>query len=120
MAVTGQAVLLPAKCGPGVLVPGPRTELRPRFYLTCPKLRLQPAVGRLRRVALNTVPCPPVPYRGLSVRLALLGWRVGGDSGADVVGEVLAGEGRAGGDEVGRGALEDDPAAVVAGTRAEV
>jgi hypothetical protein len=33
---------------------------------------------------------------------------------------VLAGEGGAGGDEVGGGALEDDPAAVVAGAGAEV
>jgi len=33
---------------------------------------------------------------------------------------VLAGHGRAVGDEVGRCALEDDPAAVVAGTWAEV
>src|ERR671913_91283 len=40
-------------------------------------------------------------------------------SGADVGREVLAGEGRAGGDEVGGGALEDDPAAVVAGAGAE-
>jgi hypothetical protein len=39
-------------------------------------------------------------------------------SGADVRGEVLAGEGGAAGDEVGRGALEDDPAAVVAGAGA--
>jgi hypothetical protein len=41
-------------------------------------------------------------------------------SGADVGREVLAGEGGAGGDEVGRRALEDDPAAVVAGAGAEV
>jgi hypothetical protein len=41
-------------------------------------------------------------------------------SGADVGREVLAGEGGAGGDEVGGFALEDDPAAVVAGTGAEV
>jgi hypothetical protein len=33
---------------------------------------------------------------------------------------VLAGEGGAGGDEVGGCALEDDPAAVVAGAGAEV
>ena len=39
---------------------------------------------------------------------------------ADVGREVLAGEGGAGGDEVGGGALEDDPAAVVAGAGAEV
>jgi hypothetical protein len=39
---------------------------------------------------------------------------------SDVGREVLAGEGGAGGDEVGRGALEDDPAAVVAGAGAEV
>ena len=41
-------------------------------------------------------------------------------SGADVGREVLAGEGGAGGDEVGGRALEDDPAAVVAGAGAEV
>src|SRR5450756_1643911 len=41
-------------------------------------------------------------------------------SGADVGREVLAGEGGAGGDDVGGGALEDDPAAVVAGAGAEV
>ena len=41
-------------------------------------------------------------------------------SGADVGREVLAGRGGAGGDEVGRRALEDDPAAVVAGAGAEV
>src|SRR4051794_8095927 len=41
-------------------------------------------------------------------------------SGADVGREVLAGEGGAGRDEVGGGALEDDPAAVVAGAGAEV
>src|SRR5437762_9297294 len=41
-------------------------------------------------------------------------------SGADVGREVLAGEGGAGGDEVGGCALEDDPAAVVAGAGAEV
>src|SRR5271166_2406188 len=40
--------------------------------------------------------------------------------GADVGREVLAGERGAGGDEVGRCALEDDPAAVVAGAGAEV
>ena len=34
--------------------------------------------------------------------------------------EVLAGEGRAGGDQVGGCALEDDPAAVVAGAGTEV
>src|SRR5215208_713664 len=41
-------------------------------------------------------------------------------SGADVGREVLAGEGGAGGDEVGGCALEDDPAALVAGAGAEV
>src|SRR5213083_1984489 len=41
-------------------------------------------------------------------------------SAADVGREVLAGERGAGGDEVGGGALEDDPAAVVAGPGAEV
>src|SRR5207247_944467 len=41
-------------------------------------------------------------------------------SGADVGREVLAGEGGAGGDEVGGCALEDDPSAVVAGAGAEV
>ena len=41
-------------------------------------------------------------------------------SGADVGREVLSGEGGAGGDEVGRCALEDDQAAVVAGAGAEV
>jgi hypothetical protein len=39
---------------------------------------------------------------------------------ADVGREVLAGEGGAGRDEVGGCALEDDPAAVVAGAGAEV
>src|SRR5205085_5438795 len=38
----------------------------------------------------------------------------------DVGREVLAGEGGAGGDEVGGRALEDDPAAVVTGAGAEV
>src|SRR5829696_1788431 len=41
-------------------------------------------------------------------------------TGANVGREVLAGEGRAGRDEVGGCALEDDPAAVVAGAGAEV
>src|SRR3982075_3911025 len=41
-------------------------------------------------------------------------------SGADVGREVLAGEGGAGGDEVGGCALEDYPAAVVAAAGAEV
>src|SRR5437868_10768857 len=41
-------------------------------------------------------------------------------SGADVGREVLAGEGGAGGDQVGGCALEDDPAAVMAGAGAEV
>src|SRR5262245_27231052 len=41
-------------------------------------------------------------------------------SGADVGREVLAGEGRAVGDEIGGCTLEDDPAAVVAGAGAEV
>ena len=41
-------------------------------------------------------------------------------SGADVGREVLAGEGGAGGEEVVGCALEDDPAAVVAGAGAEV
>ena len=41
-------------------------------------------------------------------------------SGADVAGEVLAGQGGAGGHEVGWDALEDDPASVVAGAGAEV
>src|SRR5665647_3214719 len=41
-------------------------------------------------------------------------------SGADVGREVLAGEGRAGADKVGGCALEDDPAAVVAGAGSEV
>src|ERR1700736_4001823 len=40
-------------------------------------------------------------------------------SGADVGREVLAGEGGAGGDELGGCALEDDPAAVVAGAGTE-
>jgi hypothetical protein len=48
---------------------------------------------------------PPVPLIG---------------SGADVGGQVLAGEGGAGRDQVGGRALEDDPAAVVAGPRAQV
>src|SRR5271169_5802387 len=47
---------------------------------------------------------------------APLGFR----SGADVGREVLAGERGAVGDEIGRRALEDDPAAVVAGAGAEV
>ena len=42
------------------------------------------------------------------------------DGGPDVRREVLAGQRRAAGDEVGRRALEDDAAAVVAGARAEV
>jgi hypothetical protein len=41
-------------------------------------------------------------------------------SGADVGREVLAGEGEAAGDEGGGCALEDDPAAVVAGAGTEV
>src|SRR5262245_29262626 len=41
-------------------------------------------------------------------------------SGADIGSQVLAGEGGAGGDEVGGCALEDDQAAVVAGARAKV
>src|SRR4029450_13237296 len=41
-------------------------------------------------------------------------------SGADVGRQVLAGEGGAGGDEVGGCALEDDPAAVVAGAGPQV
>src|SRR5918992_6346457 len=41
-------------------------------------------------------------------------------SGADVGREVLAGEGGAGRDEVGGCALQDDPAAVVAGAGAQV
>src|SRR6266849_5962136 len=41
-------------------------------------------------------------------------------SGADVGREVPAGEGGAGGDEVGGCAVEDDPAAIVAGAGAEV
>ncbi len=44
----------------------------------------------------------------------------GFESGADVRRKVLAREGRAGGDEVGGCALENNPAAVVAGARAEV
>src|SRR5688500_3576043 len=50
-------------------------------------------------------------------RIRRLVWR---RSGADVGREVLAGECGAGADEVGRRALEDDPAAVMAGSRAEV
>jgi hypothetical protein len=41
-------------------------------------------------------------------------------SGADVGRQVLAGAGGTGGDEIGRCPREDDPAAVVAGTGAEV
>src|ERR1700689_36584 len=41
-------------------------------------------------------------------------------SAADVGREVLAGDGGAGGDELGGRALEDDPAAVVAGAGAEI
>src|SRR6185503_3203975 len=41
-------------------------------------------------------------------------------SSADEGRQVLAGEGGLGGDEVGGRAVEDDPAAVVAGTGAEV
>src|SRR5438046_10432710 len=41
-------------------------------------------------------------------------------SGAGVGREVLAGEGGAGGDEVGGCALEDDPAAAAAGAGSEV
>src|SRR6185369_10969835 len=44
----------------------------------------------------------------------------GSRSGADVGREVLAGEGGAGGDQVRGCALEDDPAAVVAGPGTEV
>ena len=47
--------------------------------------------------------------------LSILRVPVAPRSGADVGREVLAGEGGAGGDEVGGCALEDDPAAVVAG-----
>jgi len=41
-------------------------------------------------------------------------------SGADVIRQVLAGEGGAGGDEDGRSTLEDDPAAVVPRARPQV
>lgn len=58
----------------------------------------------------------PLLARGLSkIRL-----RRGPRSGADVGGQVLAGEGGPGGHEVGRCALEDDPAPVVACARAQV
>src|SRR5262245_23900017 len=44
----------------------------------------------------------------------------GGESSLDVGGEVLAGEGRAGGDEVGGRTLEDDPAALMASAGTDV
>src|SRR3954453_23360686 len=44
----------------------------------------------------------------------------GSGSAGHVGRQVLAGEGGTGGDEVGRRALEDDPAAVVAGAGPEV
>jgi len=53
-------------------------------------------------------------------RFRFLGGPRGPRSGADVGREVLAGEGEAGADEVGGCALEDDPAAVVAGAGPEV
>src|SRR5258708_1647081 len=60
--------------------------------------------------------CTTVPQmRGLVARC-----RRAPRSGAHIAREVLAGDGGAGGDEVGRCALEDDPAAVVAGAGAEV
>jgi N utilization substance protein B len=61
----------------------------------------------------------PKFVNGVLARVATERAAVGEPSG-DVRGEVLAGDGGAGGDEVGGGALEDDPAAVVAGAGAEV
>src|SRR5664279_4132850 len=63
----------------------------------------------------------PIPS-GESQRMTPLasGCPRGPRSGADVGREMLAGEGGTGGDEVGGRALEDDPAAVVAGAGAEV
>src|SRR5665648_982716 len=67
-----------------------------------------PAASRSRSGALRSL----AKHEGESAR--------GPRSGADVGREVLAGEGGAGGDEVGGCALEDDAAAVVAGAGAEV
>src|SRR5271166_3422665 len=77
---------------------------------------LSPGSGRMRYAPALDRPRPP----GSSHR-TLVSWCPRGPrSGAGVGREVLAGEGGAGGDEVGGGALEDDLAAVVAGAGAEV
>jgi N utilization substance protein B len=61
----------------------------------------------------------PKFVNGVLARVATERAPVGEPSG-DVRGEVLAGDGGAGGDEVGGRTGEDDPAAVVAGAGAEV
>src|SRR4029453_12595232 len=66
------------------------------------EVRRTPA-HEIDRSTPETLPCPHGPR-----------------SGVDVGREVLPGEGGAGGDEVGRCALEDDPTAVAAGAGTEV
>src|ERR687897_3364528 len=99
----------------------------------CPYVRVAAAAGiaaepwphRLARLAVRAVPPskrllpPAIAWPTGGATLASRSPR-GPRSGADVGREVLAGEGGAGGDEVGGGALEDDPAAVVAGAGTEV
>src|SRR5437879_13928345 len=70
--------------------------------------------------ALLNTPLLPVRDESKQMREFVSRCPRGPRSGADVGREVLAGEGGAGGDEVGGCALEDDPSAIVAGAGAEV
>src|SRR5918994_1752730 len=99
----------------------------------CPYVRVAAAAGiaaepwphRLARLAVRAVPPskrllpPAIAWPTGGATLASRSPR-GSRSGPDVGREVLAGEGGAGGDEVGGCAPEDDAAAVVAGTGAEI
>src|SRR5260370_12240754 len=80
-----------------------------------------PATGvSLSRSPSLTMSATRVPAPAKQMRELVSRCPRGPRSGADVGGEVLAGEGGAGSDDVGGGALEDEPRAVMAGAGAEV
>src|SRR6204780_292311 len=78
--------------------------------------------SRTRRRRARSLRC----WAAASLLVTARSWHIrsrspqGPRSAADVGREVLAGDGGAGGDELGGRALEDDPAAVVAGAGAEI
>lgn len=110
--------------------------MEPRTVPAAPPLRMVfPALSMVNRAECGQGQKPRWPFRATCGGLALqrrlsyvrvrrgtpkkpLGERL--PSGVDVVGQVLASQGGASGDEFGGGSLENDAAAIVAGPRSEV